>query len=89
MLKGINKQIIEVSNPPSPYFDKIIFIVSPSGCEKSQDMIEKEAESLAKEIKKPPKQKITKNKVFSTVLNLCLGVGAGGIIMMLLNYFLK
>lgn len=89
MLKGVNKQIIEVTNPPSPYFDKIIFIVSANGSQKSQSDLEKEAENLSNEIKKPPKQKITKKKILSVALNLSLGFGAGGMIMLLLNYFIK
>ena len=29
MLKGINKQILEVTNTESPYFERIVFFVRP------------------------------------------------------------
>lgn len=29
MIKGVSKQILEVTNTDNPYFDKIIFFVKP------------------------------------------------------------
>lgn len=29
MLKGVNKQVVEITNPESPYFEKVIFFVKP------------------------------------------------------------
>lgn len=28
MLKGVNKQVVEITNPESPYFEKVIFLLS-------------------------------------------------------------
>ncbi len=30
MVKGVNKQIIEVNNPESPYFDRAVFYLKPN-----------------------------------------------------------
>ena len=29
MIKGVNKQVLEVTNTENPYFEKIIFFVKP------------------------------------------------------------
>lgn len=35
MIKGVNRQIVEVNDTGSPYFEKIFFILSPNAAEKS------------------------------------------------------
>ena len=30
MIKGVSKQVLEVTNPENPYFEKIVFFVKPS-----------------------------------------------------------
>lgn len=88
MIKGVNKQIIEVTNTQSPYFEKIIFFVSANGKNQSLDSLQKEAEKISTKIHKPPKQRMTKTQIAYTVINLALGFGAGGAIMFLLNHFI-
>ena len=29
MIKGVSKQVLEVTNPENPYFEKIVFFVKP------------------------------------------------------------
>lgn len=35
MIKGVNKQIVEVNDTGSPFFDKILFILSAAAAEKT------------------------------------------------------
>ncbi len=88
MIKGVNKQIIEVTNTQSPYFEKIVFFVSPTGKNQPCDILHKEAEKISAKINKPPKQRFTKTQIAYTALNVALGFGAGGVIMFLLNQFI-
>lgn len=30
MIKGVNKKIIEINNPESPYFDKVVLYIKPT-----------------------------------------------------------
>ena len=88
MIKGVNKQIIEVTNTQSPYFEKIVFFVSPTGKNQPSDLFHKEAEKISAKIHKPPRQRITKTQIAYTAVNVALGFGAGGVIMFLLNQFI-
>ena len=77
MIKGVNKQILEVTNTENPYFEKIIFFVKPEYKGTDRKKLQKEAEALAAITQKPPKIKIPKKKIFavagSSVLFLLTG----------------
>ena len=57
MIKGINKQILEVTNTESPYFEKIIFFVTPKGLASDEKTLRAEAEKISRSAKKPPKSR--------------------------------
>ena len=76
MIKGVSKQILEVTNTDNPYFDKIIFFVKPE----HQSTDRKEAEAVAALKQKPPKLKLTKHQIIKTaVLSLLFTMAGCGI----------
>ncbi len=78
MLKGVNKQILEVTNPDSPYFEKIIFFVRTSSPVLDSEKLKNEAEKISLSTAvKPPKSKLTKAKFFSFIATAMLGSLAG------------
>lgn len=77
MIKGINKQILEVTNPESPYFEKIIFFVRPQGQSVGEEKLKNEALKISKEIKKPPRAKRSTKQLLQNLGLLVLGIGAG------------
>lgn len=77
MLKGVNKQILEVTNTESPYFEKIIFFVRPAQSAVSESDLQKEAERFSKQAGKPPKTRKSKKELFTTLACIVLGAGAG------------
>ena len=80
MLKGVNKQILEITNPESPYFEKIIFFVRPS----SQNA---EAEKISTSTAvKPPKQKIDGRKAALIIGYSAMTVLSGAGITFLLSH---
>jgi len=85
MIKGINKQILEVTNPESPYFEKIIFFVRSEASPQSEALLKTEAEKITKKIIKPPKIRKTKLQKLQGVFFLLLGIGAGGAVSFLLS----
>ena len=87
MIKGINKQILEVTATESPYFEKIIFFVRPQAQSASHEVLTAEAEKISTKMKKPPKSKKTKSQIISILLYSGLGVGAGTALTFLLNNF--
>lgn len=88
MIKGINKQILEVTNPESPYFEKIIFFVRPQGQKTDEEKLKAEALKISKQITKPPRQKKTAKQILQTVALFVLGIGAGVSTALILNIIL-
>jgi len=80
MLRGVNKQIVEVNQTNSPYFEKIYFIVKPGFCNYSFEQLESEAEKLASDIG-ITKPKNHKRRLFLFALT---GVIAGALAALLL-----
>ena len=48
MIKGVSKQILEVTNTDNPYFEKIIFFVKPEHQSTDRKKLQKEAEAYKK-----------------------------------------
>ncbi len=89
MIKGVNKQILEVTNTDNPYFEKIIFFVKPEYKNEDTKKLQKEAESLAATAQKPPKVKMSKRQIIRLLLNSMLFTLAGCALTFLINMLLK
>lgn len=77
MLKGVNKQILEITNTESPYFEKIIFFVRPESLGETKYTLQTEAEKFALQSVKPPRTRKSKKELLKRALYAVLGVGAG------------
>lgn len=77
MIKGINKQILEVTNPESPYFERIIFFVRPEGQRLSEKELQAEAEKYSKNPGRPPRVRKSFGQRLGNAGFILLGVGAG------------
>ena len=74
MIKGVSKQILEVTNTDNPYFDK------PEHQSTDRKKLQKEAEAVAALKQKPPKLKLTKHQIIKTaVLSLLFTMAGCGI----------
>lgn len=89
MIKGVNKQILEVTNTDSPYFEKIIFFVKPESQTMNPQSLQKEAEKISTQMRKPPKVKKTIKQITSAIAYLGMGVGAGAALTFILNNFIN
>lgn len=88
MIKGVNKQILEVTNTENPYFEKIIFFVKPEYKNEDRKKLQKEAEALATIAQKPPRTKVSKKRIIRIVLNSALFTMAGIALSFLINTFI-
>jgi hypothetical protein len=61
MIKGINKQVLEILEPSSGYFEKALFFVKPEYAGFSENKLKELAQNELKSVIKPPLQKSTKN----------------------------
>ena len=78
MIKGVNRQVLEITNTENPYFERIIFFVKPEYGNEDRAKLKKEAENYATSAGKPPKSKKTKKEIRYLIMQsiLCLGAGA-------------
>lgn len=87
MIKGVNKQILEVTNTENPYFEKIIFFVKPEYKNADRKKLQKEAESLATITQKPPKIRIPKKRILQIAAGSVIFTLTGFALSFLLNLF--
>ncbi len=82
MIKGINRQVVEVRETGSEYFERILFFVKPEYASVSEGKIRERAGLIANKTSKPPVTKLKKEKyieVGKLVLCLCAGVLIGAL----------
>ena len=57
MLKGVNRQVVEIPQPDSIYFERVIFFVRPEFSDVSELKIRSSAGELIKNASPPPGEK--------------------------------
>ncbi|MBQ2943957.1 MAG: hypothetical protein IJD93_04630 [Ruminococcus sp.] len=87
MIKGVNRQIIEISDLSSIYYERAWLVVRPEYAKVQQDALEKEAKSLMKDVSKPSCMGIKRSFGFWALrlgLSAALGAGASTLIHLLI-----
>lgn len=87
MIKGVNKQILEVTNTESKYFERIIFFVRPESQHLGEYKLQSEAVKLSKQSVKPPRVRKNPRQIMMSAVYGVLGAGAGVALMFVINYF--
>ena len=85
MLKGVNRQVVEVPQPESDYFEKVIFFVKPEYFGMGEAGIREKAASVLKNTIKPPRNRNERAVLrFSAALRLLLAalLGAGAALLL-------
>lgn len=88
MIKGINRQVVEVRETGSEYFERILFFVKPEYAAVSEGKIRERAGLIADKTAKPPVTKVRKEK-YTEVLRLSLCLLAGVVIGAISVWFMK
>lgn len=57
MIKGINRQVIEINDTGTVYYEKAWLMVKPAYADLQQSLLEKEAHSLLKDLDAPSTMK--------------------------------
>ena len=76
MIKGVNRQVVEVRETGCDYFEKIIFFVKPEYAALSEGKIRERASLIAGDTPLPPPTK-TKDKYMTDVLKIILSTLSG------------
>ncbi|MCR5484893.1 MAG: hypothetical protein K6F09_04805 [Clostridiales bacterium] len=81
MIKGVNHQVVEITQTGCEYFDRVLFFVKPEFASVSEGTLRDRAEAMSAGAGAPPPTKLKKNKwIFALKIAsaLCVGVIIGG-----------
>lgn len=73
MVKGINRQVLEIRETGSPYFERAFFFVNPEFAFTDEEKLRKAAENA---LHRPDRLPKTRQKRVKNILYLALGSGA-------------
>ncbi len=90
MIKGVNKQVVEINETGNEYFEKAIFFVRPEYSCIGESKLREKAKSAIDRTSGPPKRKGNNNvKRLSGSLKLLAAAAGGGAISALILLFAK
>ena len=77
MIKGVNRQVVEVSDTGSEYFERILFIVKPEYATVSEGKVRERVEQIAQATGAPPPSNSKRRPLLSAAkLTAAASVGA-------------
>ena len=88
MIKGVNRQVVEVRETGCDYFERIIFFVKPEYACLSEGKIRERASLIAGGTPLPPPTKTKDNKL-TGILKVLLGTLTGLATGLAISYLLK
>ena len=78
MIKGINKQVLEILEPSNGYFEKALFFVKPEYSGFSENKLKELAQNELKSVLKPPITKSEKTLKTVKLIILCFAIFISG-----------
>ena len=79
MLKGVNRQVVEIAQPENKYFERVLLFVRPEYSGLSEARLKRQAQSALPDPERPPKEKKRRLPRPGDLLRaaVCAGTGAG------------
>lgn len=82
MLKGVNHRVVEIAQPESAYFEKVLFFVKPEFSGVSESKLKNKADGFIKETECPPESRrrnLIRSRIL-TVVKLVSAAAAGAVL---------
>lgn len=76
MIKGINRQVVEITETQCEYFERVLFFIKPEFSAVSEGDLKERATEIAQSAGMPPATRLKKNKV-RLAINLAASALAG------------
>lgn len=86
MIKGVNRQVVEVTQTQCEYFEKVLFFIKPEFSAVSEGNLRERATVIAESAGIPPAARLKKNKISMWLKMLasgCVGAAVTGLICLL------
>ena len=78
MLRGVNRQVIEISETDCEYFERVMFFVKPECASVSEGRLRERANAMAGKADKPPMTRVIHNRIaYAVSVAVAAGAGAG------------
>lgn len=86
MIKGVNRQVVEVAETGSDYFERALFFVNPKFYGLSDGKLREKAQTLMSAAGAPPKsKKVSKKSKLKTALEVIASAAAGSAVTLLMS----
>ena len=77
MIKGVNRQVVEITRPNCEYFERVVFFVKPEYTCVSHGTLRERANIMAKSTGSPPRTRVKRRRFLSFLIALFwLSLGA-------------
>jgi hypothetical protein len=76
MIRGVNRQVIEISETDCEYFERVLFFVKPECVSVSEGRLRERANAIAGKSDRPPMTRIVRSKI-RTVAYMAAAAGTG------------
>lgn len=87
MIKGVNRQVVEVNETQCEYFEKIMFFVKPEYASISEGKIRERAGMIADSSTLPPPTKLKRNRYFDVIKLVFSALCGAAITIVMLKLF--
>lgn len=79
MIKGVNRQVVEITQTQCEYFEKVLFFIKPEYSAVSEGDLRERATIIAQSAGMPPAARLKKNRV-RLVLSMSAAACAGAVV---------
>lgn len=78
MIRGVNRQVIEISETDCEYFERVLFFVKPECVSVSEGRLRERANAIAGKSDRPPMTRMVRSKIRTVAyMAAAAGIGAG------------
>ncbi len=78
MIRGVNRQVIEISETDCEYFERVLFFVKPECVSVSEGRLRERANAIAGKADRPPMTRMVRSKIrLVAYMMAAAGTGAG------------
>lgn len=90
MIKGVNRQVVEITETQCEYFERVLFFIKPEFSAVSEGDLRERASVIAQSAGVPPASRIKKSRI-RFILNMsaaaCAGAAVSSGIFLMMSFF--